>query len=95
MICVKSLVSVITQWVANRNTSAAGASGVVFMLYLLSAQVNRAVGKVPLTLILQMAIYLPKEVEPILNPRIGNRVSHVGHLAGAVVGAVFGFVFHR
>jgi membrane associated rhomboid family serine protease len=79
MIGIKSLVSVGTQWCfAQRNTTTTGASGIVFMLYLLSAQVNRTKGKVPLTLLLQMAIYLPKELEPILRPKPGDTVSHLG-----------------
>ena len=88
-----SLASVATQWTFGAaNVAAQGASGIVFMYYLLSAQINRTVGKVPLTLLLQMAIYLPKELDPILNPRPGNTVSHLGHFTGAVVGALLGFL---
>lgn len=79
MVGLKSMFSVGTQWCfAQRNTTTTGASGIVFMLYLLSAQVNRTKGKVPLTLLLQMAIYLPKELEPILHPKPGDTVSHLG-----------------
>ena len=95
MIGVKSVVSVVAQWVSDRDRSSTGASGIVFMLYLLSAQVNRKEGKIPLTLLLQMAIYLPKELEPMLKPKADDKVSHIGHFAGAVVGAAFGFMYHQ
>ena len=88
-----SVASVVTQWTfGGRSICSQGASGVVFMFYLLSAQINREAGKVPVTLLLQMAVYLPKELEPILNPVAGDTVSHLGHCVGAVIGAAFGFV---
>ena len=42
MVGVKSVTAVATQWCSDSSMTSRGASGVVFMLYLLSAQVNRA-----------------------------------------------------
>lgn len=68
-----------------------GASGIVFMLISLSSFVNIAAGKVPLTLILIFIFYIVNEIFSGLFKH--DKVSHLGHLIGAICGIVFGFVF--
>ncbi len=66
-----------------------GASGNVFRLIVLSSFVNIQAGKIPLTLILISAFYIVNEIiEGVFKT---DRVSHLGHLLGAVAGCIFGF----
>lgn len=68
-----------------------GASGTVFMLIILSSFVNLEAGKIPLTLILIFIFYIVNE---ILDGLFKNdKVSHLGHLIGAICGFIFGFYF--
>ncbi len=67
-----------------------GASGVVFMMILLSSFTNFTKGEVPLTFILVMAIYLGREVWAAV-ARADN-VSQFAHVIGGMVGSFFGFV---
>lgn len=73
------------------NTRTYGASGIVFMLIVLSSFVNFEAGKIPLTLVLIVLFYLVDEVFKGLFKK--DNVSHLGHLIGGVCGIVFGFYF--
>jgi membrane associated rhomboid family serine protease len=75
--------------VALFNTTVMGASGIVFMMIMLSAFVNIRAGSIPLTVILVAAIYIGREVyDGILAV---DNVSQFSHIAGGVLGCVFGF----
>ena len=69
-----------------------GASGIVFMLILLSSFTNIRQGEIPLTFILIVALYLVKEFVSALTP---STVSELAHIAGGIIGAVFGFAISR
>jgi len=66
-----------------------GASGIVFMLIVLSSFVNIQSGKIPLTLILIFIFYIINEIIDGLFKK--DNVSHLTHLLGAVFGLIFGF----
>lgn len=66
-----------------------GASGVVFMLIILSSLVNIESGKVPLTLVLIFLFYIVNEIGDGLFKR--DDISHLSHLIGAICGCVYGF----
>ncbi len=68
-----------------------GASGIVFMLIVLSSFVNFQAGKIPITLVLICLLYVVSEIRDGLFKKDG--VSHFAHLLGAVCGIVFGFYF--
>ncbi|MEE3343246.1 MAG: rhomboid family intramembrane serine protease [Bacilli bacterium] len=68
-----------------------GASGISFMLILLSSLVNLQNGKIPLTLILIFVFYIVSEVMDGMFKK--DNVSHFSHLLGAVCGFVYGFFF--
>lgn len=70
------------------STGILGASGIVFMLIILSAFTNMKKGEIPLTLILIAAIYLGKEIYSGLF--VVDNVSHFGHLCGGLSGLGFG-----
>ncbi len=66
-----------------------GASGIVFMLIILSSFVNIEAGKIPITLILIFIFYIVNEIIDGLFKN--DKVSHLGHLLGAICGFIFGF----
>lgn len=66
-----------------------GASGIVFMLIILSSFVNIEAGKIPITLILIFIFYIVNEIIDGLFKK--DKVSHLGHLIGAICGFIFGF----
>lgn len=65
-----------------------GASGVVFMLIILSSAVNMESG-IPLTLILICLLYVVGEIKDALLKK--DNVSHLSHLLGCVCGIIFIF----
>lgn len=77
-----------------------GASGIVFMLILLSSFVNVQKGKIPVTLILVVIIYIGREFmvagrELMIDQSARDNISQVAHLAGGICGGVFGFAFFK
>lgn len=67
-----------------------GASGIVFMLIVMSSFVNIQTGKIPITLILIFIFYIVNEI--IDGMFKNDNVSHSGHIIGAICGAIFGFL---
>lgn len=67
-----------------------GASGIVFMLILLSSLAGMKAGTIPLTLILVAVIYLGQEVYSALFVR--DNIAHFMHLVGGLCGAGFGLL---
>ena len=75
------------------NTGILGASGIVFMLIILSAFTNMKKGEIPLTLILIAVIYLGQEIYSGIF--VEDNVSHFGHLCGGFSGLGFGAYFYK
>ena len=68
-----------------------GASGIVFMLIMMSSFVNIQIGKIPITLILIFVFYIVNEIiDGVLKK---DDVSHAGHIIGAICGTIFGFMY--
>jgi membrane associated rhomboid family serine protease len=74
--------------VAFLDTGLLGASGVVFMMILLSSFTNMKAKVIPLTFILVLVLFIGKE---ILNSFEQNNVSQFAHIFGGLCGSVFGF----
>ncbi len=75
------------------DTGLLGASGVAFMLILLSSFVNNKEGEIPLTLILVAFAYIGNEV---INGFIStDNISQVTHIIGGVCGAISGFTISK
>lgn len=66
-----------------------GASGIVFMFIVLSSFVNIVAKKIPLTLVLICLFYVVNEIKDGLLKK--DRISHLGHLLGAICGCIYGF----
>ncbi len=65
-----------------------GASGIVFMMILLSSVVNVKAGYVPLTFILVVILFIGKEITNSLRP---DNISQFAHILGGICGGIFGF----
>jgi membrane associated rhomboid family serine protease len=70
-----------------------GASGIVFMMILLSSITNFSKGQIPLTFVLVLVLFLGKEVwNGIVNR---DQISQFAHIIGGIVGSFFGFLRPR
>lgn len=65
-----------------------GASGVVFMMILLSSFTNFSKGEIPLTFILVLVLYLGAQ---LVNSFNNDNISYFAHIAGGFCGSLFGF----
>ena len=71
------------------NSGLLGASGIAFMLILLTPFTNTKSGKLPLTFLLIAAIYIGQEV--FLAVTVVDNVSRFAHIIGGVLGAAMGY----
>jgi len=65
-----------------------GASGVVFMMILLSSFTNFTLGEIPLTFILVLILYMGVQLFSSFN---SDNISQFAHIAGGLCGSFFGF----
>jgi len=72
------------------DTALLGASGIAFMLILLSSFANHTQGKIPLTLILVALLYLGGEI--IDGVFADDNISQISHIIGGICGCIFGWV---
>lgn len=68
-----------------------GASGIVFMLIIMSSFVNIQVSKIPITLVLIFIFYIVNEIIDGVFKK--DNISHMGHILGAICGCIFGFIY--
>jgi len=74
-------------------TALMGASGIVFMLILLGSYVNLQQGRIPLTLILAVAIFIGQEIAAGILDQ--DNISQMAHIIGGACGACLGFLINR
>jgi membrane associated rhomboid family serine protease len=67
-----------------------GASGIVFMFIVLVSFADARKGTIPLTFILVVLFFVGTEV---LHSMQDNKISEYAHIAGGIMGAVFGMTF--
>lgn len=92
-ILVTALVSGLVQVAFFPTTALLGASGIVFMMIVLSSLAGMKNGAIPLTLILVFALYLGGEVVDAFT--IQDSVSQLTHIVGGLCGAALGFGMGR
>ncbi len=73
-------------------TALMGASGIVFMLILLSSFTNFRAGEIPITFILIVVLFLTKELTDVFT---NDNISQFAHIMGGICGSAFGFLFIR
>ena len=92
-ILVTALVSGLVQFFLFPGTALLGASGIVFMMIVLSSLAGMRDGAIPLTLILVVILYLGGEVVDAVALR--DNVSQLTHIVGGLCGAVLGYQMKR
>lgn len=74
------------------NTALLGASGIVFMMILLSSFVNMRTGGIPLTLILVATAYIGNEIMSGMISQ--DHISQLTHIVGGICGCGLGFILN-
>jgi len=92
MMLVTALVTGVLHVAVSSNVKL-GASGIVFMLILLSSFANMQRGRIPLTLILVIAIFIGREV--VSAATLDNNIAYLTHIVGGLCGAAFGFIANK
>ena len=89
-IALTAIVSGLLQFIFFPGSALLGASGIVFMLIMLSSLAGAKEGKVPLTLILVAILYLGQEVYSMVF--VKDSVANFMHIVGGACGTAFGFM---
>lgn len=92
-ILLTALVTGLAQILFFPGTAVLGASGVAFMMIVLSSMAGMREGRVPLTTLLILVIYLGGEVMNGLFRK--DNISQLSHVLGGLCGGEFGFLLPR
>ena len=90
---VTALVTGLVQFIFFPHSALLGASGIVFMMIVLSSFTESRGGGIPITLILVVIFYLGGEIMDGLFKQ--DNVSQIAHIVGGLCGLVFGFTVRR
>ena len=93
MILVTALVTGLVHFVFFPGSVLLGASGVVFMMIVLSSFTAMRRGEIPVTLILVVIFYLGGEIMDGLFKK--DNISQITHIVGGLCGLIFGFTVRR
>lgn len=93
MILVTALVTGLVHFVFFPGSALLGASGVVFMMIVLSSFTAMRRGDIPVTLILVVIFYLGGEIMDGLFKK--DNISQITHIVGGLCGLIFGFTVRR
>lgn len=88
-IALTALVTGLVQFIFFPHTALLGASGIVFMMIVLSSFTEMAKEGIPVTLILVVIFYLGGEVTDGLTS--ADNVSQLTHIIGGLCGLIYGF----
>lgn len=92
-ILATAFLSGLIQWLLFPGSALLGASGIVFMMILMSSLGGSRGRGIPLTLILVFIIYIGGEV--VDGFTLADNVSHLTHIIGGLCGAVIGVGLRR
>ena len=92
-IAVTALVTGLVHFVFFPGSVLLGASGVVFMMIVLSSFTAMRRGEIPVTLILVVIFYLGGEIMDGLFKK--DNISQITHIVGGLCGLIFGFTVRR
>lgn len=93
MSLVTALVTGLVHFVFFPGSALLGASGVVFMMIVLSSFTAMRRGEIPVTLILVVIFYLGGEIMDGLFKK--DNISQITHIVGGLCGLIFGFTVRR
>lgn len=92
-IVITAFATGLVQFLLFPHSALLGASGVVFMMIVLSSFTAARRGEIPVTLILVVIFYLGGEIMDGLFKQ--DNVSQIAHIVGGLCGLVFGFAVRR
>lgn len=92
-IFITALVSGMVQWLFFPNTALLGASGIVFMMIVMSSLAGMKNGCIPITLILVLVLYIGGEI--VDGVALKDNVSQLTHIIGGICGAVLGTAMRK
>ena len=92
-ILITALVAGVVQWSFFPGTALLGASGIVFMMIVMSSLAGMRDGYIPITLILVLVLYLGGEVVSGITQ--SDNVSQLTHVIGGLCGAFLGLSMSR
>ena len=92
-VAATALISGLVQFIFFPGTALLGASGVVFMMIILSSFTGFRKGTIPLTMILVFVLNIGREVVDGLFTK--DNVSQLTHIIGGVCGGVFGYLLTK
>lgn len=87
-VIITALVSGIVHWAFFPGTALLGASGIVFMMIVMASLAGMRDGRIPITLILVLVLYLGGEIADGI--MLNDNVSQLTHIVGGVCGAFLG-----
>lgn len=87
-ILLTALVSGLVQWLFFPRTALLGASGIVFMMIVMSSLAGMKDGCIPITLILVLVLYIGGEI--VDGVVLRDNVSQLTHIIGGICGALLG-----
>lgn len=93
VMAITSVVTALINFLIFPNTGLCGASGVVFAFILLASFTGFKEGELPLTFILVAAIFLGQQI--VEGVTLRDDISNMAHIAGGIIGAVFGYFFNK
>ena len=88
MMAITALITGVLQMVFFPTVGLLGASGIVFMLIVISSATNFKKGEIPLTLIIVAALYIGSEF--VCGMVAADNVSQFAHIVGGICGGAFG-----
>ncbi len=92
LIVITAFITGIVQIIIS-NTALLGASGIAFMLIILTSFTNVEDGKIPITMILIATMYLGKEI--YYGIVYSDNVSQITHIIGGVCGIIIGMIISK
>jgi len=92
-IAITAFVGGVVQITFFPNTSLLGASGIVFMMIVLSSFAGMEKGSIPLTLIIVIILYLGQEI--LQGITIRDNISQFTHIIGGICGVFIGFAYSK
>ncbi|MBR4549079.1 MAG: rhomboid family intramembrane serine protease [Oscillospiraceae bacterium] len=92
-ICLTALVSGLVQWLFFPSSALLGASGIVFMMIVMSSLSGMREGCIPLTLVLVLILYIGGEI--VNGFTHSDNVSQLTHIVGGLCGAFLGLSMRR
>ena len=92
-IVVTAFISGLVQFIFFPDTALLGASGIVFMMIVMSSLAGMKGNGIPMTLIFVAIFYIGGEIVDALT--VKDNVSQLTHIIGGICGAVLGYVLSR